>query len=100
MAIEYKSITNYTIDGVIYTDLNKTLRNTHHYKVKDTYSILNLKIKSYKSTRRKNNYKYTTIITKNNSLLKSNSMAKYKDKSTRIYLIRQPAAPFFSESLS
>ena len=58
MAIEYKSITNYTIDGIINTDLNKTLRNTNHYKVKNTYSILNLKIKSYKSTKRKNNYKY------------------------------------------
>ena len=84
MAIEYKSITNYTIDGIINTDLNKTLRNTNHYKVKNTYSILNLKIKSYKSIRRKNNYKYTTIITENNTLLKSNSMAKYKNKSTRI----------------
>ena len=53
MAIKLKSVTNYTIDGVIHTDLNKTLRNVHHYKINYTYSILTSKLSHTKTQKEK-----------------------------------------------
>ena len=57
MAIQEKSVTNYTIDGVIKADLNITLRKTNHKTVQNTYSILTSKLNHTKHKKKKQLYK-------------------------------------------
>ena len=57
MAIQEKSETNYTIDGVIKADLNMTLRKTNHKTVQNTYSILTSKLSQTKQKEEKINMK-------------------------------------------
>ena len=53
MAIKNKSDKNYTIDGVIRRISTKTLKNTKHFKVKNTYSILTSKLSHTKANEEK-----------------------------------------------